>query len=188
MDADKGRRRLTGLWQRLYPGETTVRDALVSSLEDMRRRLPSDSSLRFDPSGLVYSCYGDAFFGQSGATGEPLDFLAREIDRLKTLGVRTLWILPLLRSPGRDEGFDVSDYTAVDPRFGGNPALDRLLALARKAGILVVFDIAINHTSDTHPWFESARADRNSPYRSWYHWRDDNKGFAGAPLVFNGMV
>ncbi len=188
MDENEGRKRLTRLWGRLYPGETSVRDALVSSLEDMRRRLPADPSPHFDPSGLVYACYGDAFSGQPDVPGEPLDFLAGEIDRLKALGVRTLWILPLLRSPGRDEGFDISDYTAVDPRFGGNPALDRLLAHARKAGMLVVFDIAINHTSDTHPWFTSARADRSSPYRRRYHWRDDDRGFSGASLIFAGMV
>ena len=188
MDADEGRRRLTGLWDRLYPGESAVRDALVGFLEDSRGRLPTDPSLSFDPSGLVYSCYGDAFSGQDGARGEPLDFLADEIDRLKDLGVKTLWILPLLRSPGRDEGFDISDYGAVDPRFGGNAALARLLTRARKAGILVVFDIAINHTSDTHPWFISARADRRSPHRSWYHWSDDAGGFAGASVIFEGMV
>ena len=188
MDADEGRRTLTRLWDRLYPGETAVRDSLVSFLETARERLPADPSQRFDPGGLVYSCYGDAFSGQPDEPGEPLDFLAGEIDRLKALGVRTLWILPLLRSPGRDDGFDISDYTVVDPRFGGNAALHRLLARARGAGMLVVFDIAINHTSDTHPWFTSARTDRNSPCRSWYHWRDDARGFAGASLIFDGMV
>jgi len=104
------------------------------------------------------------------------------------MGVRTLWILPLLTSPGRDEGFDVSDYDTIDPRFGGNPALERLLALAREAGILVVFDVAINHTSDTHPWFISARAGRHSPFRSWYHWSDDTARYAGASHIFKGMV
>jgi maltose alpha-D-glucosyltransferase/alpha-amylase len=193
MDAGTGLEKLTGLWNRLYPGENKVRDGLIMFLEDARRRRPAGPSLPFDPAGLVYSCYGDAFHtagdsGQPGARREPLDFLADEIDRLKALGVRTLWILPLLRSPGRDEGFDISDYTAVDPRFGGNPAFARLIALARKAGILVIFDIAINHTSDTHPWFKSARADRGSPYRSWYHWSDDNGGLAGASLIFRGMV
>jgi maltose alpha-D-glucosyltransferase/alpha-amylase len=195
MDTDKGRERLKGLWNRLYPGENAIRDALIGFLENARRKLPAGSGLPFDPSGLVYSCYGDAFAvpgagnsGQPGVSPEPLDFLAEEFDRLKTLGVRTLWLLPLLRSPGRDEGFDVSDYGAVDPRFGGNPALARLLARARKAGILVIFDIAINHTSDTHPWFTSARADRGSPYRSWFHWSNNNAGYAGASHIFKGMV
>jgi maltose alpha-D-glucosyltransferase/alpha-amylase len=114
--------------------------------------------------------------------------LAGEIDRLAAMGVRTLWILPLLRSPGRDDGFDVSDYDAVDPRFGDNPAFARLLARARDAGILVVFDVAINHTSDTHPWFTSARADRGSPFRSWYHWSADATRYAGASHIFKGMV
>lgn len=188
MDVDEGREKLVQLWNLLYPGEKEVRDALIGYLEDARRRMPADSSLPFDSSGLVYSCYGDAFPGQTGDHREPLDFLAGEIDRLKALGVKTLWILPLLRSPGRDEGFDISDYGAVDPRFGGNPALARLLAVARNAGILVVFDIAINHTSDTHPWFKSARAARSSPHRSWYHWSDDNTGYAGASHIFTGMV
>ncbi|MGA2642520.1 MAG: alpha-amylase family glycosyl hydrolase, partial [Spirochaetia bacterium] len=185
MDANEGRKRLIGLWEQLYLGERTMRDALIAYLENARRGLPSDSGRPFDSSGLVYCCYGDAF---SNTPGEPLDGLADELDRLRSLGVQALWILPLLRSPGRDEGFDISDYTAVDPRFGGNPAFARLLTRAREAGILVVFDVAINHTSDTHPWFRSACTDRRSPYRSWYHWSDSNTGYAQASHIFEGMV
>ena len=188
MGARESQRRLNQLWDQLYPGELRVREELQRFLEAAREKLPSDSGQRFDPSGLVYCTYGDAFEPGSQSTEAPLDALAAEIDRLEAMGVRTLWILPLLTSPGRDEGFDVSDYDAVDPRFGGNPAFARLLERARKAGILLVFDVAINHTSDTHRWFRSARADRRSPYRSWYHWSDDTNGYPGASHIFKGMV
>ena len=184
MNAREGQERLAGLWDRLYPGERVVREKLLRSLEEFREKLSRDTGPRFDPSGLVYCTYGDAFSGKR----EPLDALADEIDRLKSIGVRTLWILPLLSSPGRDEGFDVSDYNEVDPRFGGTPAFTRLLSRARDAGIFVVFDVAINHTSDIHPWFRAASADRRSAYRSWYHWSDDINGYSGASHIFKGMV
>ena len=184
MNERTGQERLIGLWDQLYPGESAVRDALLRDLESARGKLSPDTGTHFDPAGIVYCTYGDAFTGKA----EPLDALAGEIDRLQSIGVRTLWILPLLSSPGRDEGFDVSDYDAVDPRCGGTPAFSRLLARAREAGIFVVFDVAINHTSDTHPWFRSACADRRSAHRSWYHWSDDTTGYAGASHIFKGMV
>ncbi len=184
--------RFNELWGSLYPDEHSVRDSLVKTLLEMRRQLPADPGTRFDPTGLVYCTYGDAFAGQPGtpppATAAPLDGLAAQIGRLERLGVRTLWILPLLRSPGRDQGYDISDYGEVDERFGGNAAFHRLLDRARNAGILVVFDVAINHTSSHHPWFRSARADRTSPFRTWYHWSDTDRRFSGARPVFEGMV
>jgi maltose alpha-D-glucosyltransferase / alpha-amylase len=186
-------RTFQGLWSRLYPNEHVHRDALVETLLKMREQLPADPGPRFDPGGLVYCTYGDAFFtGQDNSPppgqASPLDGLAEQMDRLKWLGVSTLWILPLLRSPGRDQGFDVSDYGEVDPHFGGNPAFQRLLNRARDAGILVMFDVAINHTSNAHPWFRSACADPASPCRSWYHWSDTDTRFSGVLPVFKGMV
>jgi maltose alpha-D-glucosyltransferase/alpha-amylase len=181
----EAKRTLTELWSRLYPGEHAHRDALVETLLQMSEQLPADPGPRFDPAGLVYCTYGDAF-PAGGDT--PLDGLAAQVDRLKWLGVRTLWILPLLRSPGRDQGFDISDYGEVDPRFGGNTAFQRLLDHARNAGILVMFDVAINHTSNTHAWFRSASADRSSPFRGWYHWSDTETRFSGARPVFKGMI
>ena len=115
-------RTFTELWGRLYPGESTHRDALVRTLNELREQLPADPGPRFDPGGLVYCAYGDAFSPVAGQAA-PLDGLAAQVDRLEWLGVRTLWILPVLRSPGRDQGFDISDYGEIDPRFGGTPAL-----------------------------------------------------------------
>lgn len=177
---------LTSLWDRLYPGEQRVRDGLLRFLASARHRLPPGTGTPFDPSGLVYCCYGEAFFSESHPTA--LDALADQLERLHSLGVRTLWTLPLLRSPGRDGGFDTSGYEEVDARFGGNPAFLRLLERARQAGILVVFDVAVNHTSEDHPWFISARSSRSSAHRSWYHWSDDDRRYAGAPHIFTGLV
>ncbi len=187
MDGHEGREAFLELWNRLYPNEHTIRDELLLFLDSAHNQMPPDPGRPFDPAGLVYCTYGDAF-GSTGSHTEPLDALAGQIGRLKSLGVSTLWILPLLSSPGRDDGFDISDYQKVDPRFGGNPAFARLLARAREEGLLVVFDVAINHTSDTHPWFAAARADRGSPYRSWYHWSDDPTRYSGATPIFKGMV
>ncbi len=182
----EARRRLISLWDRLYPGETRVRNSLLRFLASARRRLPAGAGTPFDPSGLVYCSYGEAF--SSNPSPSALDALADQLPRLQALGVRTLWTLPLLRSPGRDGGFDTSLYEEVDARFGGNPAFGRLLQRAHQAGILVVFDVAINHTSDAHPWFVSARSSRSSAQRSWYHWSDDDRRFAEAPHIFTGLV
>src|SRR6185369_5448043 len=103
------------LWESLYPGETVHRDRLVSHLQDLRREFPEERRGLFPTQGLVYSTYADAF-------GSGIDGVVAQLPRLQKLGVTILWLLPLLESPGRDQGFDISDYTRVGARFGDNAA------------------------------------------------------------------
>lgn len=92
------------------------------------------------------------------------------------LGVDLLWLTPFFVSPMRDHGYDIADYRSVDPRFGGDDALDELLDAAHARGLRVIGDLVVNHTSDAHPWFVAASSSRTDPYRDYYIWRDPAPG------------
>lgn len=110
--------------------------------------------------------------------------LEHRIDHLAGLGVTCIWLMPFYPTPNRDDGYDIVDYYSVDPRLGSMGDLVQFVRTARDRGIRVIADLVVNHTSAEHPWFRSARSDRNSPYRDWYVWRDQipEKGPDG--LVF----
>jgi maltose alpha-D-glucosyltransferase/alpha-amylase len=113
--------------------------------------------------------------------------LTRRLDYLAGLGVTCLWLQPFYNSPNRDNGYDVSDYYAVHPKLGTFGEFVDFMNHAEQIGIRVIVDLVVNHTSDRHPWFQSARKNPNSPYRDWYLWSkkrppDYNKG-----MVFPGV-
>ncbi|HEY2522328.1 MAG TPA: alpha-amylase family protein [Streptosporangiaceae bacterium] len=109
--------------------------------------------------------------------------LIARLDYLARLGVSTVWLHPIHPSPRRDGGYDITDYYGVHPRFGTMGDFSDLLHEARARGIRVMLDLVVNHTSDQHPWFQSARSDPDSPYRDWYVWSDTEP-----PDRFEGMV
>ena len=86
--------------------------------------------------------------------------LIAALDYLDRLGVTCLWLMPFYPSPNRDDGYDITDYYAVDPRLGTLGDFVELVRTARDRGIRVIADLVVNHTSDQHPWFRAARADR----------------------------
>jgi len=113
--------------------------------------------------------------------------LLRRLDYLQGLGVTAIWLLPFQPTPGRDDGYDVSDYYGVDPRYGSLGDFVEFTQGCRQRGLRVLIDLVVNHTSDQHPWFQEARKDPKSKYRDWYVWskkkpRDANKG-----MVFPGV-
>jgi trehalose synthase len=99
--------------------------------------------------------------------------LIRQIDYLAGLGVTCLWLMPFYPSPNKDDGYDISDFYGVDPRLGSQGEFVELVRTASDRGIKVIVDLVVNHTSDEHPWFQAARADPDSPFRSFYVWRDE---------------
>jgi maltose alpha-D-glucosyltransferase / alpha-amylase len=109
---------------------------------------------------------GDGIGDLAGLTGR-LPYLAE-------LGVTCLWLQPLYPSPWHDDGYDISDYTAVDPRLGTLTDFDRMIDAARALGIRVLLDLSVNHTSTEHSWFQQARRDPASPYRDWYIFSPDS--------------
>jgi maltose alpha-D-glucosyltransferase/alpha-amylase len=113
--------------------------------------------------------------------------LTRRLDYLAGLGVTCIWLQPFYRSPNRDNGYDVADYYSVHPKLGTFGEFVDFMNHAEQIGMRVIIDLVVNHTSDSHSWFRSARKDPQSPYRDWYVWSkkrppDYNKG-----MVFPGV-
>jgi glycosidase len=122
--------------------------------------------------GVVYQIYPRSFQDSNGDGVGDLPGISARLDHLAALGVDAIWVSPFYRSPMKDFGYDVSDYTDVDPLFGTLGDFDRLLAAAHERGIAMIVDWVPNHTSDQHPWFLASRAGRDDPKRDWYVWRD----------------
>jgi alpha-glucosidase len=117
-----------------------------------------------------YEVYLPSFADGNGDGWGDLPGLVGRLDYLSWLGIGLLWVTPFFVSPMRDHGYDIADYTAVDPRFGTLADADRLIAEAHARGIRVIADLVVNHTSSRHPWFVASR-DPGSPYRDYYLWR-----------------
>jgi maltose alpha-D-glucosyltransferase / alpha-amylase len=113
--------------------------------------------------------------------------LNRKLDHLAGLGVTCLWLQPFYRSPNRDNGYDVSDYYAVDPRVGTLGDFVEFMNHAHQLGLRVIVDLVVNHTSIEHPWFQSASADPKSPYRDWYVWAKQRPESHSTGTVFPPM-
>ncbi|MDP5184929.1 alpha-amylase family protein [Blastococcus sp. BMG 814] len=122
---------------------------------------------------VVYSVDVETFMDSDGDGIGDFRGLTRRLPYLSGLGVTCLWLLPFYPSPNTDDGYDVSDYYTVEPRFGTLGEFVEFVRTARDLGIRVVIDLVVNHTSDQHPWFQSARRDRDSRYRDWYVWADE---------------
>jgi oligo-1,6-glucosidase len=114
--------------------------------------------------------------------------LISRLDHLQDLGVDAVWLSPHYPSGGVDNGYDVTDYRSVDPRFGTMRDFDELVAELAARGMRLIVDLVVNHTSDRHPWFEEARKSRDSPFRDHYIWRDGRDGGPpnNWPSIFGG--
>jgi len=128
---------------------------------------------------VLYQAYVRSFADSDGDGVGDLRGIVERLDYLEWLGVGAIWLSPVSVSPDRDWGYDVADYTDVQPVFGGLSALDELVAAAATRGIEVILDLVPNHTSDLHPWFQEARSSRDARRRDWYVWADPKPG--GAP-------
>ncbi len=137
--------------------------------------------------GVIY-CLSVATYMDANGDGVG-DFrgLLRRLDYLSGLGVTAIWLMPFQPSPGKDDGYDISDYYSVDPRYGTLGDFVEFTHGCKQRGIRVVIDLVVNHTSDQHPWFKAARADKNSPYRDWYVWSDKKPAHADQGMVFPGV-
>ncbi len=113
--------------------------------------------------------------------------LMRRLDYLQGLGITTIWLMPFQPSPGKDDGYDISDYYGVDPRYGTLGDFVEFTHGCKQRGIRVIIDLVVNHTSDAHPWFRDARSSKDSPYRDWYVWADKKPANADKGVVFPGV-
>src|SRR5437588_5062864 len=113
--------------------------------------------------------------------------LTRRLDYLHGLGITAIWLMPFQVSPHRDDGYDVSDYYGVDPRYGTIGDFVEFTHGAKQRGIRVIIDLVVNHTSNEHPWFKEARKDPQSKYRDWYIWSKKKPPSASKGMVFPGV-
>ena len=118
---------------------------------------------------VVYSLDVETFLDASGDGCGDFEGLSRRLDYLEALGVDAVWLAPFQPSPRRDDGYDISDYYGVDPRFGSGGDFVEFMREADSRGIRVLIDLVVNHTSDRHPWFREARKTR-STIHDWYVW------------------
>jgi maltose alpha-D-glucosyltransferase/alpha-amylase len=141
---------------------------------------------RWYQKAVVYCLDIDTFADSNGDGCGDIRGLIGRLDYLARLGVTCLWLNPIHPSPDRDDGYDVADFYNVDPRFGNLGDFAELLHQADNLGIKVIIDLVVNHTSDQHPWFQSARSSPDSPYRDWYVWSESAPSDRHQGMVFPG--
>src|SRR2546423_11317370 len=121
---------------------------------------------------VVYEIYPRSFQDSNGDGIGDLNGITSRLDYLHDLGIDAIWVTPFFPSPQIDFGYDIADYTAVDPQFGTMADFDRLVSESKKRNIRVIVDYVANHTSDQNSWFKESRSSRDNPKRDWYVWRD----------------
>ena len=121
---------------------------------------------------VIYCLDVETFLDWNGDGCGDLEGLTERVDYLAGIGVSCLWLMPFYPSPNRDDGYDITDFYNVDSILGTLGDFVAFLRTAKDRGMRVIIDLVVNHTSDKHPWFRSARASRRSPYRDYYVWRD----------------
>ena len=136
---------------------------------------------------VVYCLSVGTYMDANGDGVGDFEGLTRRLDYLQGLGITTLWLMPFQPSPGRDNGYDVSDYYGVDPRYGTLGDFVEFTHGCQQRGMRVIIDLVINHTSDQHPWFKAARSDPASKYRGWYVWSKAEPKNARSGVVFPGV-
>lgn len=121
---------------------------------------------------VAYQIYPKSFYDSNGDGIGDIPGIISKLDYLKDLGVDIIWLSPCYRSPFADQGYDISDYYDIDPRFGTMEDMDRLLAEAKKRGMYILMDLVVNHCSDEHEWFQKACKDPDGKYGKFFYLRD----------------
>ncbi len=153
----------------------------------MPRRKPS--TVTPDPQwykdAVIYQLHIKSFFDSNDDGVGDFPGLIEKLDYLAEIGITAIWLLPFYPSPLRDDGYDISEYRAVNPEYGATRDARRFIEEAHARGLRVITELVINHTSDQHPWFQRARkAKPGSAARNFYVWSDDDKKYAGTRIIF----
>jgi maltose alpha-D-glucosyltransferase/alpha-amylase len=134
---------------------------------------------------IIYQLHVKAFADSNNDGIGDFAGLTEKLSYLQELGVTALWLLPFYPSPGRDDGYDIADYGAINPDFGTMKDFRRFIVEAKRRGLRVITELVINHTSDQHDWFKRARrSDPKSSARNWYVWSDTDQKYQGTRIIF----
>src|SRR5246500_369419 len=159
---------------------------LLSSID--AKELPAtalDSDELWYKDAIIYQLHVKAFADSNNDGIGDFVGLTEKLDYLQELGVTTLWLLPFYPSPGRDDGYDIADYGAINHDFGTMKDFKRFIQEAKKRGLRVITELVVNHTSDQHDWFKRARrSDPKSSARNWYVWSDTDQKYLGTRIIF----
>ncbi|WP_152045651.1 alpha-amylase family protein [Aureimonas psammosilenae] len=136
---------------------------------------------------VIYCLDVDSFFDSDGDGVGDFRGLADHLDHIEALGATCIWLLPFYPSPNRDNGYDISDYYGVDPRYGTLGEFVDFMQAAKDRGLKVIVDLVVNHSSIDHPWFQASRADPNGKYGDWYVWSKEKPANAEEGVVFPGV-
>src|SRR6187200_2349616 len=134
---------------------------------------------------VIYEVHVRAFHDSVGDGVGDFRGLAQKLDYLRELGVTAIWLLPFYPSPLKDDGYDIAQYKGIHPSYGTVRDFRLFLREARRQGLKVITELVLNHTSDQHPWFQTARkAPPGSPERDFYVWSDTDQKYNGTRIIF----
>jgi maltose alpha-D-glucosyltransferase/alpha-amylase len=145
----------------------------------------SDAATPWYKTAVIYQLHVRAFYDSSGDGVGDFGGLTQKLDYLQELGVTALWILPFYPSPLKDDGYDIADYTEVNPAYGELKDFRQFLREAHRRGLKVITELVLNHTSDQHPWFQRARRAKPGTWqRDFYVWSDTPDKYTDARIIF----
>ncbi|BBP87835.1 hypothetical protein BsIDN1_14530 [Bacillus safensis] len=121
---------------------------------------------------VVYQIYPKSFLDTTGSGTGDINGVTKKLDYIKELGADCIWLTPMYESPQHDNGYDISDYTKIHDMYGTMTDFERMLKEAHERGIRVIMDLAVNHTSIFHEWFQASRESKDNPYRDYYIWKE----------------
>jgi len=154
-------------------------------IQDVPAFIETDDDGHWYKDAVIYQLHVKAFYDSNGDGVGDFAGLTERLDYLRDLGVTAVWLLPFYPSPGRDDGYDISDYGDINPQFGNMKDFRRFMLEAKRRGLRVITELVVNHTSDQHPWFKRAkRSPPNSSARDWYVWSDTDQKYAGTRIIF----
>lgn len=137
---------------------------------------------------VAYQIYPKSFKDSNGDGVGDLNGITEKLDYLQDLGIDILWLSPIYKSPFIDQGYDISDYYAIDPLFGTMEDMEELIAEGKKRGIFIIMDLVVNHCSSHHEWFQKALADPDGPYADYFYFIESDKEPNNWESYFGGSV
>ncbi len=157
---------------------------MISKVGEESRTVAASPETLWYKDAIIYQLHVRTFCDSNGDGIGDFPGLMQKLDYLQELGVNAIWLLPFFPSPLRDDGYDISDYTAVHPSYGVLEDFKTFLTAAHDRGMRIIIELVLNHTSDQHSWFQESRSSRDNAKRDWYVWRETDDHYQGVRIIF----